>query len=1001
MSHSIARWFRIPGFCALAVLGWVGLAESAEARTRGFCNVPVIGDIYNHPCGKDNQIACNTGAACDSGRRYIDSPNVTIDCIAFPDETIGGVCTPCGQEGEMGCGGASPCASGLALATTGGLNGSIGACSAQLPADPGNISVNVPSFTVGVCPFCTTYNPPNVNINPPSIVSILNSAGMCSPGAPENLMGASREVWPAVETASVERGTTIFIHGRGSSCGGKDPLLHSGGGMLYERNHRMYCAEYDRSGAQQTVVVYEPLEQSTGEGPVPCAANDSCTFNLADPVYQTTAPSYSVPGVAHALAGALQKIPTEGEITVVAHSQGGFIMRALLHEHYDELRWAGEKISRVVTLGHPYYGKVVDPKKVVPWMCVNNEDFDCRVQEWLWGWESWLGTTPGNIDDTDFPQIEWSAIAGDGLNSAGTGPGGTSPEPQTDSCLELFGGTWRPDVEGDTSVPIQSSIGIDEHGYYPVGTLSFDDVLQTRCAHGSSCQIGASLVADPNRVPTASAPGLPIPGALDFDGVDDAVGGLAIPNLAHLEMTDALSVEAWIRPDASGQTGIIVNKEGEYEVGLIAGELSWAVANSSPGWNWTGSGYSPPLDVWTHVAFVYDAIAGTGTSYVGGYPVHSAAATGLIGDAITGQDDFRIGGREATNQPFAGRIADVRVWASVRTAPEIRAGASRVPDTGDLALRGWWTLDTGGGDAVLDASSYAHDLSLTALGASTAPRRHREDRLREGGALYFDGVDDRIEVTDLGVLSALEMANTLTIEAWLYPRGPGGSSGGVIVNKEGEYALTRLTDGTIAFSLAGTSLGWVTVPTAASAPERTWTHVALSYSGNGPGVEIYENGVLVDSIAATGSIGDFSASQNELWIGGRQATGNNQWFHGLLDEVRLWNVRRGGGSIAKFDDRVLSTWSQAGLVGYWRFDEISGGLATDGSAQAHHAALDASGSATTPLRSYGPALPGYPSGIFLAAPPKPAPRPSCGVGPELALVLPFLAFAHWRRRGNG
>ncbi|MBW2241555.1 MAG: hypothetical protein JRH01_06170, partial [Deltaproteobacteria bacterium] len=962
---------------------------------------------YNHACGKNEQIACEGSSPCDAGNRHVTFSGVTIDCVApgVTDEFINGACVSCGGLGEMACGGSSQCSAGLARATTSGLNGSIAQCSSLLPADPPNININVPSFTIGFCPACITYNPPNVNINLPSTVSIVNSTGICSPGLPENLAGASRESWPAAEPASDERGTIVFIHGRGSSCNGKDALLNSNGGMLFERNHRMFCMEYDRASAEPTrrsVVVYEPTEQTIGEGPTPCAATGTCTWNLSEPLLEVFAPSYSVPGVAEAVAEAVQKIPTEGEITVVGHSQGGFIVRALVHEHYDELRWAGEKISRVITLGHPYYGKVVDPKKVAPWMCSTRDDFDCHVQEWLWGWQNWLGSTAGNIDDADFPQVEWSAVAGDGLNQAGTGPGGTAPEAEPDACLQIFGGVNRPNVEGDTSVPILSSLGIDEHGYYNVPALSFDDALETRCAHNASCQMAGSFATDPDRIPTVPAAGFPIPGALLFDGVDDQLGGLSPASLGNLEMDDAVTIEAWIWPDTASQNGIIVNKEGEYEFGLIAGELSWALAISSPNWAWVGSGFHPPLLQWTHVAFVYDQAQTTATMYVNGLAVHSRSASGAIGDAHTAANDLRIGGREITNERFAGKIADVRIWASARTAQQVREGASGVPDGADPDLRGWWSFDAGGGDTVLDGSSYAHDLSLTALGTSFAPYRRSEDRLREGGAMYFDGLNDRLTVTDPAMLTALEMSNFLVIEAWVYPRGPGGSGGGVIVNKEGEYALTRLTDGTIAFSLAGTSLGWSTVPTAASAPERIWTHVALAYRDGSPGsVQIYENGVEVDSIPASGLIGDFHTNLNELWIGGRQNTGNNQWFHGVIDEVRVWNAWRAPHTISKFYERTLPSWSMVGLQGYWRFDQATGSLAIDTSAEAHHASLGNPGAATTPTRSFGPALPDYPPAIFL---PPLQQQTRCGLGAEIALLLPLWSLAKRRsrrRKANG
>src|SRR5690606_9241999 len=137
---------------------------------------------------------------------------------------------------------------------------------------------------------------------------------------------------------------------------------------------------------------------------------------------------YSVPGVAAAMAMALQALPVEGELTVVAHSQGGFFLRALVHQHYDDLRWSGVELTRALTLAHPFFGKVVDPGKVTPWLCADRDDMDCRVQEWLWGWQNWLAEGTGQIDDTDFPQIEWTAVSGDGLNGDGTGPGGTAPE---------------------------------------------------------------------------------------------------------------------------------------------------------------------------------------------------------------------------------------------------------------------------------------------------------------------------------------------------------------------------------------------------------------------------------------------------------------------------------------------------------------------------------------------------------------------------------------------
>ncbi|MEZ4279813.1 MAG: LamG-like jellyroll fold domain-containing protein [Myxococcota bacterium] len=983
---------------ALVVFGAGLNAGPAEARTRGFCNIPLYGDARSFDCGRNEQVECDTGAPCDPGHRHVTFPARTVSCGPLADETISGACIVCGGALEISCAGANRCESGLTHATTGQLDGNIRSC--ELPIQVDDIDRTIPAVTVGLCPFCVTYGPYRVQAELPSAATILDAVGFCSPGVPDDLSGASRESWPASELPSEALGTVIFIHGRGSSCGGKDSLLHSNQGMLFQRNHRTYCVEYDRApeatgAARRRVRVYEPVEQTTGEGSTPCAQDDSCSWNLADPLLEVTAPSYSIPGFASAVAEAIERIPTEGEISLVAHSQGGFIARALVHEHYDDLRWSGEKISRVITLGHPYYGKVVDPGKAAPWLCAETDQLDCDVQEWLWGWQDWLGSTAGNIDDTDFPQIEWTAVAGEGV-------GGTGEESQSNACLAIFGGTDLADVEGDTSVPIQSSLGVDEHGYYAVSPLRFDHSRRTPCNHGAACMLHALLEDDPERLPSAPSPGPPRPGALDFDGVDDVVGGLPTSALRQLVMSRAVTMEAWIYPDQDGVDGIIASKEGEYQFGLSMGELAWSLAITSPNWEWVTTGFFPTPREWTHVAVVYDDAVGETIVFANGIEVERSIATGPIGDFRPGMDDFRIGGRQDEAAHFAGRIDDVRIWSSARSTSQIREGLEGIGKTRDPDLRGAWRFDEGEGDALVDASAYGHTLSLSALGANSGPHRRTEDRNRAGGTLYFDGIDDRVRVTDPIQLAELKMEDALSIEAWIHPRGPGGNLGGVIVNKEGEYALTRLPDGTIAFSLAGTSLGWATIATAAVAPERVWTHVALTYSNSSGRAEIYLDGVLADAFDNSGSIGDAHPGLDELQIGGRQRTDGGQWFHGVIDEVRVWNRRRTAEQIAANYERVLPSGPRTGLSGHWRFDEVSGSLATDQSGSARHASLGVSGAAATPVRSSGPALPGYPAALLAEETPTAAKSSSssCGLGAEFVFVVPVLQWMRRRVRGR-
>jgi len=137
-------------------------------------------------------------------------------------------------------------------------------------------------------------------------------------------------------------------------------------------------------------------------------------------------------------------------------------------------------------------------------------------------------------------------------------------------------------------------------------------------------------------------------------------------------MTNACTLSAWIYPTGPGSVagGIIINKEGEYELARFAdGTIQWAFANTTPGWNWINTGYVAPLNQWTHVAVVYES--GIVKTYINGVLVHTHNGSGAIGDVDNTRHDFRIGGRQLTSHHFQGRIDEVRAYNRAVTASEI------------------------------------------------------------------------------------------------------------------------------------------------------------------------------------------------------------------------------------------------------------------------------------------------------------------------------------------
>ena len=194
--------------------------------------------------------------------------------------------------------------------------------------------------------------------------------------------------------------------------------------------------------------------------------------------------------------------------------------------------------------------------------------------------------------------------------------------------------------------------------------------------------------------------------------------------------------------------------------------------------------------------------------------------------------------------------------------------------------------------------------------------------------LYGEGDEVRVEHAP-----SLVMTDALTIEAWTYPFGP-GSGEGIIVSKLGEYQIARFGDGSIRFAVANGNPGWEWIDSGHIVPEGTWAHLALTYSASANLFQLLINGVQVFSRTGTGEIGDRHPTLNYLKIGARREE-RREFFDGLIDEVRVWNIVRTRDDIRATMDTSLQG-NESGLAGYWNFDD---GTANDLSKNWNHGTL--------------------------------------------------------------
>ncbi|MDJ0504089.1 MAG: hypothetical protein PX635_02435, partial [Nostocales cyanobacterium LE14-WE12] len=407
---------------------------------------------------------------------------------------------------------------------------------------------------------------------------------------------------------------------------------------------------------------------------------------------------------------------------------------------------------------------------------------------------------------------------------------------------------------------------------------------------------------------------------LYFDGVNDYINAGTNPSL---ELSTNLTLEAWINPQQDSRHRGIVGREGEYLLALSGADniIYYAVANSNPGWNWISTGYGVKSNEWSHVAFSYEN--GRIKTYVNGQLIYTYDGVGTIVDAApTNLDELRIGNRQWNNvDSFKGEIDEVRVWNVTRTQAEIEANLSQKLSGKERGLVGYWNFEETSGHIVNDLTTNSnHGMLINGVQRTVA--NSNPIARPEGKALYFDGVNDYIQV---GANASLIVSDKFTLEAWIKPINQGGVEGGIIINKEGEYEIARFSDGTIRWGLAGINWGSDWFNTGYVAPDNQWTHITLSYDKNA--VKLYANGQLVHSYDASVTIGDYWTNLNEFRIGGRQAN-NPQYFKGEIDEVRVWNVARTQAEIqANLSQRL--TGKEQGLVGYWNFEESPGNTVYD------------------------------------------------------------------------
>lgn len=401
-------------------------------------------------------------------------------------------------------------------------------------------------------------------------------------------------------------------------------------------------------------------------------------------------------------------------------------------------------------------------------------------------------------------------------------------------------------------------------------------------------------------------------------------GYVSVPNSSALNydlLTNGqISIDAWVRPTASGTQMTIVGNDLNmgYWFGLTPqGKLRF---NPNPSLFWE-SNASIPGNTWTHVAVSFNAQQNSLVFYINGAVDRTVSTQQTyLGYAYF---DLRIGADRTPNGPayyWTGGIDEVRIWNSVINFSTALGLLYRIPHgvTGGLHgryLKGGWRLNG-------DAQSIGGNVNGSTVGAVSYLIDPDPPHYPRIAVIFRNNANDN---DWLAVAPNNAFASTVqyTVECWVFPVAGGSTQSQTFVSVGNSLKNTwqfwlglNKTNGRVRFMPTGV---WSQATESnTTLPMNTWTHVAARFSPGPTGgysAVIFLNGVE----AGRSSYSSPGTSVSEPLFFGASDTRGGNGFSGVLDEVRIWNVARSDEQIADHH-RMELDGPMFGLVGSYHFD---------------------------------------------------------------------------------
>jgi len=187
-------------------------------------------------------------------------------------------------------------------------------------------------------------------------------------------------------------------------------------------------------------------------------------------------------------------------------------------------------------------------------------------------------------------------------------------------------------------------------------------------------------------------------------------------------------------------------------------------------------------------------------------------------------------------------------------------------------LVGHWPLDERNGTNANDLSGQGKTGKLE--NGLTFDTNRRSGQIE--GALAFDGLDDRINLSDIND----DLGSNFSVSAWVKPGNANGGYQGVIGSSTAGGFMMFINQGKLAFKVTTNENGQKLV-SAGSIKNNVWQMITCTFDGSN--MHWYINGEHIHSESLSGTL----KAKSEAWIG--WSGWRDEFFQGVIDDVRLFN----------------------------------------------------------------------------------------------------------------